>query len=746
MSSIIIISIESNFAVRQKTIFKKSCKIIPLLKIRCAIIGIILLDKNNDFTCEVIMSDNTILVLIFLFPILFFIFLVLMGSLRRIGPTEVGLVTKRFSFKKLVNDNPIAFNGEPGYQADLLMPGLRWKSALFFKVEKFPWVQIPAGQIGVVISQVGKPLPIGAKSAVYKKEFGNFSDLTGFVTGGGEKGVQRIVLPPGSLIPIHPVGFLVITKNKVYGLPVSPEHESRVAKDGLKPEAFGLEPHQLEIIRIEPSHDQDGKGIDMIGIVTTFEGTPLPSGDLCSRLGGFEDLDQMEKAGAEDAKIIETILGSKNIIHNNYQDFQEFLDKGGKLGLQHDPLLYGAYALNPFLIQVELVPMLIINQGQVAVIKAYVGLPTQDTSGAEFKYGSLVKPGHRGVWQEPLRTGKYAINPHCYRAELVPTAILTLNWADTVSQAHNLDKQLKQITAKSKEGFVFSIDLQVQIHVADTKAPRVISMVGTIQNLVNEVLQAAVGNHFRNTIQSMPAIRFIETRQHVQEDALEHISRHIEQYQVETKGIYIQDVILPEGLVTVLTEREIANQQIETYKRQKESQDQRIDMEHAKGTADMQAALSKSKVDVEIKTNTANARKAEAEGEATFIRQTGSAKGAEVESIGLAKAKGFKAQVEAVGANATAMVNIATALSESKTRFVPDIFVSGGNGSGMLEGLAARLMGVIGTKPSGVNPFSVSTSNGQEGISEEAADHSQKPEKIDNEPIMAAAVAKLGEE
>ncbi|MEK7433612.1 MAG: SPFH domain-containing protein, partial [Cyanobacteriota bacterium] len=379
-----------------------------------------------------------------------------------------------------------------------------------------------------------------------------------------------------------------------------------------------------------------------------------------------------------------------------FQDFQEFIDKGGKLGLQHDPLLYGAYALNPFLIQVELVPMLIINQGQVAVIKAYVGLPTQDTSGSDFKYGSLVKPGHRGIWQEPLRTGKYAINPHCYRAELVPTAILTLNWAETVSQAHNLDKQLKQITAKSKEGFIFSIDLQVQIHVADTKAPRVISMVGTIQNLVNEVLQAAVGNHFRNTIQSMPAIRFIETRQNVQEDALEHISKHIEQYQVETKGIYIQDVVLPEGLVTVLTEREIANQQIETYKRQKESQDQRIDMEHAKGTADMQSALAKSKVDVDIKTNSANARKAEAEGEATFIKQTGAARGAEVEAIGLAKAKGFKAQVEAVGMNATAFVNIATALSESKTRFVPDIFVSGGNGSGILEGLAAKLMGVIG--------------------------------------------------
>ena len=89
-----------------------------------------------------------------------------------------------------------------------------------------------------------------------------------------------------------------------------------------------------------------------------------------------------------------------------------------------------------------MVPMLVVNQGEVAVIKAYVGLSTQDTSGAEFKFGSIVRPGHRGIWHEPLRTGKYPMNPRVYAAEIVPTAILTLNWAEATSNAHNLDAQL----------------------------------------------------------------------------------------------------------------------------------------------------------------------------------------------------------------------------------------------------------------------------------------------------------------
>jgi uncharacterized membrane protein YqiK len=153
-------------------------------------------------------------------------------SFHSVGPTEVGLVTKRFSLRKLHDDNPIAFHGEAGYQAALLMPGLRFKVWPVYAVKKFPWVQVPAGDIGVVIAQVGAPLPIGAKSAHYQASMGNFANLEAFMGNGGEKGVQRPVLPPGMLLPIHPVAFLVITKGKVYGLPVSPDLVARAKSTG----------------------------------------------------------------------------------------------------------------------------------------------------------------------------------------------------------------------------------------------------------------------------------------------------------------------------------------------------------------------------------------------------------------------------------------------------------------------------------------------------------------------------------
>lgn len=680
------------------------------------------------------MSTVGIVLLVVIAVLVASLVLVALRSLHSIGPSEVGLVNKRLARRSLDEGNPVALQGEAGFQATLLMPGLRFKLWPIHSVSKHPWVQVPAGEIGVVIAQVGEPVQIGAKSAEYQPEFGNFNDLGAFLSHGGQKGVQRPVLPPGTLVPIHPAAFLVITASRVYGEPVSSELQAVVRQYGaITPEVFGLTPEQLQVTVIAPNG-----AVDMVGIVTTLDGEPLPAGDIASRLGGFADVEAMEDGGATDAEIIDTLLGRKNELHNNYQDFQAFMAHGGRIGLQHDPLLYGAYLLNPFLVRVEMVPMLVVRQGEVAVVKSFVGLPTLDTSGAEFKFGSIVQPGRRGIWQEPLRTGKYPINPRIYAAEIVPTSILTLNWASATSKAHDLDSSLSAIDGKSREGFVFSIDLQVQIHVSDTKAPKVISMVGTMQNLVNEVLQSAVGNHFRNTLQRLEAVRFIETRDEVQQAALEAVTRYLASYDVETRGVYIQDVVFPVELVQVLTEREIAKQEKATFHEQREAQSARIEVEKARGTADMQGQLASSQVSIEINHNAAEARAEQARGEAAYVETTARAEATKVEvmgkadasrisniglaeatkvqavgaaeasraeavglaeakaaeALGLARAEGFEKQKEALGAAATAIVAAINAIAEGGVDVMPNVLVTGGGSS--LDGLAATLIQRLG--------------------------------------------------
>ncbi len=65
--------------------------------------------------------------------------LMVVRSMHAIGPAELGLVNKRLARRRLDSGDPIAFHGEAGNQADLLMPGMR------MKLWPLPGAQTPLG-------------------------------------------------------------------------------------------------------------------------------------------------------------------------------------------------------------------------------------------------------------------------------------------------------------------------------------------------------------------------------------------------------------------------------------------------------------------------------------------------------------------------------------------------------------------------------------------------------------------------
>jgi regulator of protease activity HflC (stomatin/prohibitin superfamily) len=221
-----------------------------------------------------------------------------------------------------------------------------------------------------------------------------------------------------------------------------------------------------------------------------------------------------------------------------------------------------------------------------------------------------------------------------------------------------------------------------------------------MSNLVNEVLQAAVGNHFRDKLQSMPAIDFIEKRQDVQQDAQSHIATKLQEYRVETRGVYVQDVVFPPQLVEVLTAREVANQQKATFEAEKQAQDKRLDLEASRGRADMQSALAKSAVGIDIAKNRASAVQAEADGESYRLDKVGRASAVRTEAEGLAVAKGLEAQQIAIGKDQTAVVNVVKSLALGAQRFMPEnlAITVGSDGGGLgLNALTPLLMRFLQT-------------------------------------------------
>ena len=122
------------------------------------------------------------------------------------------------------------------------------------------------------------------------------------------------------------------------------------------------------------------------------------------------------------------------------------------------------------------------------------------------------------MWVEPLLPGKHPLNTRVMKVELVPTTNIVLNWAER-TEAHHYDSKLSPIPVRSKDGFAFTLDVSQIIHIGTKNAPRVISRVGSMQNLVDHVLQPTVGNYFRNSAQEVTVLEFLSARSERQREA-----------------------------------------------------------------------------------------------------------------------------------------------------------------------------------------------------------------------------------
>lgn len=456
---------------------------------------------------------------------------------------------------------------------------------------------------------------------------------------------------------------------------------------------------------------------NMVGIVTALDGDPIPQGQIA---GKYVDG------------------------HNNFQDFDYFLEQGGNRGLQPQVMLAGSYYINSWAIQIEQNPMTDVPIGYVGVVISYIGEDGKDVTGETFKHGNIVSKGQRGVWMEPFGPGKYALNKYTTKLEPVPTTNLVLNWANARSESHDLDKNLSTITVRSKDGFPFNLDVAQIIHVPANEAPKVIARFGSMTNLVSQVLEPTIGNYFRNSAQDSDVISFLSTRKERQESAKNHIKAVLDEYNVNAVDTLIGDIVPPDSLMKTLTDRKIAEEEQKTYQTQKMAQEQRQGVEKETAIADMQKEIVKASQSVEIAQRTADATVKKAEGDATSLKlnvnaeaeatkmranaeaeatkaraaaqaeatklnasaeaekisKTGLAEAEKIMAIGKSTAEAYQLQVSAMGGDNFTKYKITEEIGKGNIKVIPDVLISGNNGSeGGISGLLGmKLMEMMDTK------------------------------------------------
>lgn len=623
-------------------------------------------------------------------------------GLRVIKPNEVAVIEKWWSPKGSLKNAIIALNGEAGYLPDLLRGGMHFRSALMYKIHKYPLITVSQGQIAYVFARDGIPLDPQQTLGKVVPEADNFQSVAGFLKNGGQRGPQRGILREGTYA-INLAQFIVVTTSGIKSIATSSReiNELQSLENTLKArDAFS----PVVIMSNGPQKLEAGvESTDVIGIVTVHDGPSIPKGE-----------------------IIAPDIGNE---HASFQDPEKFLASGGCRGKQLQVLTDGTYYINRLFATVERRPKTIVPIGYVGVITSFYGKPGHDTTGDAYGHGQLVEAGCKGVLAEPLMPGKYAFNTDAGAISLVPTTNIILKWKSDETGGQKYDADLAEVDIITKDAFEPALPLSVVMHIDYKEAPWVIQRFGDLTKLVNQSLDPLVSAYFKDIAQTKTLIELIQERSEIREKAVIEMREKFAAYNLNLEEVLIGTPFAPSGdakienILTQLRERQIAEEQKVTFNKQKEAAETEKTLKEAQAAAENQTALTQSKIAIDVAANEgqAIAKKAEqeankivsiAKADAERVKLEGNAEAEKEAAVGTAKATAIRKQVEAYGGSGYRLTQeiadkLSEAIREAKTPIVPATVVNMGGKNeqnntildSLLNLLTLSKVGVDLTKP-----------------------------------------------
>lgn len=267
---------------------------------------------------------------------------------------SIGIVNKKFvlfgKHRTLPDGTLIALNGEAGLQADTLAPGVHfwlWPWQFVVTLQKF--ISVPEGRIGIVEARDGRPITEGRVLAA-QIACDSFQSARLFLAGGGERGPQITIIPPGTyrintaLFSISSAPVLDIPDNKVgivttkEGLPLDTGEIAGAIVDG----------HTMF---------QNGQAfIDAGGRKGLQEQVVLAGRYFVNPLFAVIEPVDMTSVPIAHVGVVISYVGEKGVDLTGETFRHGNLVSRGQKGVWADPLDPGKYPINPFTHKVENVP------------------------------------------------------------------------------------------------------------------------------------------------------------------------------------------------------------------------------------------------------------------------------------------------------------------------------------------------------------------------------------------------------
>jgi uncharacterized membrane protein YqiK len=593
---------------------------------------------------------------------------------------RIGLITKKFvlfgSNRSLPDSRIIATKGEAGFQGKTLAPGLYWGMWPWqYGVNMQPFLVIPEGNIGLVLSNDGAEIPTGAILG-RKVESDNFQDAVAFLDNGGQKGRQTAYITAGSY------------RINTY--------------------AFTVTVSQMVII-----HE------NMVGIVTSLDGHPIESGQIAGKFiqghNNFQDFDNFLKndgnrglqpsiilAGSyninpwaiqiEEVPMTDVPIGHVGVvisyIGEDGKDITGDTFKHGNIvgkgsrGVWMEPYGPGKYPINKYTMKVELVPTtnLVLNWANA-----------RSESHSLDKNLSTITVRSQDGFPFNLDVSQIIHIP----ANEAPKVIARFG------SMNNLVSQVLEPTIGNY--FRNSAQDSDVISFLSTRKERQLAAKQHIKNVLDEYNVNAVDTLIGDIVPPESLMKTLTDRKIAQEEEKTYTTQRLaqEKRQGMEKETAIAD--MQKEIVKAQQSVEIAQRTADATVKKAEG-----DANSLKLQVDAEATATKMRANAEAEATKmragaqAEATKLNASADAERISKTGLAEAEKIMAIGKSTAEAYELQVSAMGGDNFTRYKITEEIAKGNIKIIPDILIGGGTGTdGGINGLLGmKLMEMMDAKKS----------------------------------------------
>lgn len=584
---------------------------------------------------------------------------------------KIGLVTKKFvlfgSHKELPAGRIIAVDGEAGFQAQPLAPGIYfWKWIWQYEIKLQSFTIIPEGKIGLLVAKDGKELETGFILA-RKVECDSFQDAEAFLRKGGRKGRQSAIITAGTY-RINTFLFDVMT------------------------------------------YDMTTVSENMVGIVTTMDGMPIEEGNIAGKQtaghNNFQDCDAFLAANGNKGLQPEVILAGSYYLNPWFIQVEQikmteipigyvgvvisYVGKDGKdlsgvefkhgnivskgeKGVWAEPLGPGKYPVNTFIMRVELVPTtnLVLNWANARseshqLDKNLSTITVRSKDGFPFNL-DVSQIIHIPTNEAPKVIARFGSMMNLVGQVLEPTIgnYFRNSAQDSDVIAFLSTRKERQDAAKAKISQVLD---QYNVNGVDT-------LIGDIvppESLMKTLTDRKIAEEQNTTFET-------QKRAEVTRQALEK----------ETAVADMQKEIVKADQGVLISER-IADAAVK--KATGEAQGVKISSNAEAERLKVIAAADAEKTKL-IANAEAEKIKALANAEAEKISVTGNAEAEKILAIGKSNAEAYKLSVEAMGGDNFTKLKVTEAIGKDKIKIIPEVLITGG-GTDSPNGPISGLLGM----------------------------------------------------